>query len=203
MAKFLSRMAGSTIEKEMLLQVIVESVETRKNPTEYSKLQFVLKRGDKKDTENTDVTIPAGDSFTVVRKIFNKSSKFFIVKDTNAFQEKSATLVLFGTDPKGKQVNLGEKEFNVAPFGGKVREPTSLVLAATLTGSLLPNNKVNLRVTILPEAEYGLKGISMTEAPAVEIPQEWIPKPPVEEVKEQPPSPVEIHENLKKELELL
>ena len=38
MAKFLSRMAGNTLEKEMLLQVIVESVETRKNPTEYSKL---------------------------------------------------------------------------------------------------------------------------------------------------------------------
>ena len=100
----------------------------------------MLKRGDKKDTENADVVIPAGDSFTVVRKIFNKSSKFFIVKDTNAFQEKNATLILYGTDPKGKQVNLGEKEFNVAPFGGKIREPTSIALAETLTGSLLPNN---------------------------------------------------------------
>ena len=48
-----------------------------------------------------------------------------------------------------------------------------------------------------------MKGISMTEAPNVETPEEWIPKPPVEEVKEQPPSPFEVNETLKKELAML
>lgn len=57
MAKFLSRVTGGTVEKKMLLQVIVEAVETRGNPTEYSKIAVVLKRGDDKQTEAVDVGI--------------------------------------------------------------------------------------------------------------------------------------------------
>lgn len=49
-----------------------------------------------------------------------KSSNFYFDKTTNVLQEKLATLTLYGTDPKGKQVNLGEKEFNVSAFGFKI-----------------------------------------------------------------------------------
>lgn len=66
---------------------------------------------------------------------------------------------------------------------------------------------MHLRCTILPEADYKMKGVSLDVAPEVPVPAEWIPKPPEpkEEAKEapRPLNPFEVNAELTRELEML
>ena len=99
-----------------------------------------MKRGDKADKYPFIGAIPQGDSFTAINKVYSKSSKFFLEKDSNKLQDKMATIALYGSTGYGFEKHIGEKEINVSQFFNKVREPITVSLEATLTGSKLPNN---------------------------------------------------------------
>ena len=127
MSRFLSRMAGGTVEKEMLMQILVESFET-KTTKKYSKLFLEIARGDKKEKETIPVSIQPGESKVILNTMFHTTSKFFQVKDTGVFQEKTVVLAMYGLDSLGKQQLLGEIKFDMAPCGGKIGMPVTLVL---------------------------------------------------------------------------
>lgn len=102
MSRFLNRLAGGTIEKEMLMQILVESFET-KTTKNYSKLMMEIVRGDKKEKETIPVQIYPGENKVVLNTMFHTKSKFFLVKDTGLFQEKTVNISMYGIDSLGKQ----------------------------------------------------------------------------------------------------
>ena len=55
---------------------------------------------------------------------------------------------------------LGEVEFNIGQYGGKMRQQ----ITYPLTGGVLKNSKINLQITVLPEADYKTQGISLVPA---------------------------------------
>jgi hypothetical protein len=65
MSRFLGRLAGGTVEKEMLMQILVESFET-KTDKQYSKLILEIKRGDKTEKEAIPVQIYPGANTVVL-----------------------------------------------------------------------------------------------------------------------------------------
>ena len=65
MSRFLGRLAGGTVEKEMLMQILVESFET-KTDNHYSKLLLEIKRGDKTEKEAIPVQIYPGENIVVL-----------------------------------------------------------------------------------------------------------------------------------------
>lgn len=77
-------MTGGTVEKELIMQIIVESF-SAVNSRAYTNLTLEVKRGDKRDKQSMQVEIPSGDSLTLIDQMFNQTSKFYMVKDTGVF----------------------------------------------------------------------------------------------------------------------
>ncbi len=70
----------------------------------------------------------SGDSFNIINVMYNKSSKFYQIKDTGAFQDKLVSIGIQGLDAKGKLQFLGEVEFNCSVAAMKIRFPIKLKL---------------------------------------------------------------------------
>jgi hypothetical protein len=69
--------------------------------------------------------------------------------------------MMYGLNNLGKQVLLGEREFDMAPVGGKVRTAISIIL----TGGEIVANKLNLRCSCIPEKEYAANGLDKIAPP--------------------------------------
>lgn len=76
MAKFLSRMAGGTVEKEMMVQIIVETLELQSHK-KYEKVSIEVSRGDKKESGPTKLVVEIGDGIYPLYAMFNSKSKFY------------------------------------------------------------------------------------------------------------------------------
>ena len=97
MAKFLKKLAGGYVDKELLIQITVDKLQCFSKQS-YLKLFIEFKRGDKVERTECPVQIAAGETSTSINQTFNKLSIFSEKKDAKKpeFLEKLMEIRLFG-----------------------------------------------------------------------------------------------------------
>ena len=97
MAKFLKKLAGGYVDKELLIQITVDKLQCFSKQS-YLKLFIEFKRGDKVERTECPVQIAAGETNTPINQTFNKLSIFSEKKDAKKpeFLEKLMEIRLFG-----------------------------------------------------------------------------------------------------------
>jgi len=76
MAKFLKRLAGGYVEKELLMQITLDKLQCVSKQA-YLKLFIEFKRGDKVERTECPVQLAAGETSTQINQTFNKLSIFY------------------------------------------------------------------------------------------------------------------------------
>ena len=156
MAKFLKRLVGTYEEKDMLLQVCLDSFKVTSRSNFYQ-CSVEFKRGDRVERSNF-FNLKEGENDVRLENTFNMMSIFFEEKDSKPlkYQEKMCSFKMVGTTENKVEVTLGEKQFDVSLYCNRKQHKVELALV----DGKLPRNSLQISLSILPPSRMGEVGVT-------------------------------------------
>ena len=152
----------------MVVQAKICSVKGSSQEASYQDLILEWKRGDTIETSAPFGEIVNNSIDINVAIIFNKLSIFFRQENTQpaVYQEKRSTIGLYSQVGKQK-VFLGEGDFELSQFVGKIRQEFDVRLA----GGPLINGLIHIQVSICPINQAPTLGVDtkllLEESPSI------------------------------------
>ena len=148
MSKYIKRLLGKTSEEAMVVQAKICSIKGNTAENSYTDLILEWKRGDTVETSAPFGEIQNRGIDMNLAIIFNKLSIFFKQEKTNSpnvYQPKLSSISLYSFANRQKTF-LGEGEFELSQYVGKIREAINLRLS---NGPPL-NGVIHMQVSIVP-----------------------------------------------------